>query len=103
MILRFCALGVLTFVFGDIKGEYNGLARFLGVEPPVLGPGSGHRLNRTWWPARCWLPRRRGRRTAPVRWRRHVGGWRRLEVTAHVVYDVSWTVTGAPGGARCHR
>ncbi len=45
MIFRFAAFGVLSLVLGDIKGEYNLLARFLGVEPPVLGPGSRHRLN----------------------------------------------------------
>lgn len=45
LIFRFAAFGVLSLILGDIKGEYNALARYLGVEPPILGPGSHHRLN----------------------------------------------------------
>lgn len=44
-ILRLAPFGVKSLVLGDIKGEYNDLARFLGVRPIVLGPGFSDRLN----------------------------------------------------------
>jgi len=42
---RSAAVGVKTLVAGDTKGEYNELARWLGVTPTVLGGGNGVRLN----------------------------------------------------------
>ncbi len=45
LALRLMAYGVRSFVLGDIKNEYAGLARYLGVEPVELGPGLGNRLN----------------------------------------------------------
>ena len=44
-MLRSAAVGVQTLVPGDIKGEYNLLAEFLGVTPTILGGGSPARLN----------------------------------------------------------
>lgn len=45
LALRLMAYGVKTFVLGDIKNEYAGLARALGVNPVELGPGLSARLN----------------------------------------------------------
>jgi hypothetical protein len=42
--LRGAVVGVRTLIAGDLKGEYNELARWLGVEPTILG-GSRVRLN----------------------------------------------------------
>jgi len=44
-VLRLAAFGVRSLILGDIKGEYNALARWLGVTPIILGPGSADRLN----------------------------------------------------------
>ncbi|MFC0080952.1 type VI secretion protein [Aciditerrimonas ferrireducens] len=44
-VLRLAPFGVRSLILGDIKGEYDGLARWLGVTPVVLGPGSRDRLN----------------------------------------------------------
>jgi hypothetical protein len=45
MAASLAAYGTKSLVLGDIKGEYNLLAEYLGVSPIVLGPGSPHRLN----------------------------------------------------------
>lgn len=42
--IRGAVVGVKTLIAGDLKGEYNELARWLGVTPTVLG-GSPLRLN----------------------------------------------------------
>lgn len=44
-VVRLAAFGTRSLILGDIKGEYNRLAEWLGVIPIVLGPGSSHRLN----------------------------------------------------------
>jgi hypothetical protein len=44
-VLRLAAFGTKSLILGDIKGEYNRLAEWLGVTPIILGPGSSHRLN----------------------------------------------------------
>ena len=44
-VVRLAAFGTKSLILGDIKGEYNRLAEWLGVTPIILGPGSGHRLN----------------------------------------------------------
>jgi hypothetical protein len=44
-VLRLAAFGTRSLILGDIKGEYNALARWLGVTPIILGPGSADRLN----------------------------------------------------------
>lgn len=44
-VLRLAPFGVKSLILGDIKGEYDRLARWLGVTPTVLGPGSPDRLN----------------------------------------------------------
>jgi hypothetical protein len=44
-VARLAAFGVRSLILGDIKGEYNALARWLGVTPIILGPGSADRLN----------------------------------------------------------
>ncbi|HLY83531.1 MAG TPA: hypothetical protein VKQ71_11130 [Acidimicrobiales bacterium] len=44
-VLRLAAFGTKSLILGDIKGEYNRLAQWLGVTPIILGPGSPHRLN----------------------------------------------------------
>lgn len=45
LALRLMAFGVRTLIAGDVKGEYASLARHLGYEPLLLGPGMGGRLN----------------------------------------------------------
>ncbi|MFD0351942.1 helicase HerA domain-containing protein [Kitasatospora aburaviensis] len=42
---RLIALGIRVLIAGDIKGEYNHLCRWMGVEPLELGPGLKGRLN----------------------------------------------------------
>lgn len=44
-VVRLAAFGTRSLILGDIKGEYNRLAEWLGVTPIILGPGSSHRLN----------------------------------------------------------
>jgi hypothetical protein len=44
-VVRLAAFGTRSLILGDIKGEYNRLAEWLGVTPIILGPGSPHRLN----------------------------------------------------------
>jgi type IV secretory pathway VirB4 component len=44
-VVRLAAFGTKSLILGDIKGEYNRLAEWLGVTPIILGPGSSHRLN----------------------------------------------------------
>ncbi|MGW6870407.1 type VI secretion protein [Streptomyces sp. NPDC054901] len=45
MAFRMMALGHRTLIAGDVKGEYQGLCEFFGVEPVRLGPGRPGRLN----------------------------------------------------------
>ncbi len=42
---RLVPFGARLFIPGDIKGEYPGLCRALGVEPIALGPGLPGRVN----------------------------------------------------------
>jgi type IV secretory pathway VirB4 component len=44
-VVRLAAFGTRSLILGDITGEYNRIAEWLGVTPIILGPGSGHRLN----------------------------------------------------------
>lgn len=45
LCLRMMAFGHRTLIAGDVKGEYQALCTFLGVEPVRLGPGLPGRLN----------------------------------------------------------
>lgn len=45
LAFRLMAFGHRTLIAGDVKGEYAGLCRHLGVEPVRLGPGLPGRLN----------------------------------------------------------
>jgi hypothetical protein len=45
LALRLMAFGVKVLVAGDVKGEYTHAARALGADPPVLGDGSGRKIN----------------------------------------------------------
>ncbi|MER5688203.1 type VI secretion protein [Streptomyces sp. NPDC002205] len=45
LCFRLMAFGHRTLIAGDVKGEYAGLCRHLGVEPVRLGPGLPGRLN----------------------------------------------------------
>jgi len=44
-ILRMSDFGYRVLVLGDVKDEYEGVCRFFGVEPIVLGPGLHARIN----------------------------------------------------------
>lgn len=44
-ILRMMDFGYRSLILGDTKDEYEGLCRFLGVEPIALGTGLGARVN----------------------------------------------------------
>lgn len=43
--LRLMAYGYRTLILGDVKDEYEGLCRALGVSPHVVGPGLPARIN----------------------------------------------------------
>ncbi|MCX4529897.1 type VI secretion protein [Streptomyces sp. NBC_01551] len=45
LCLRMMAFGHRTLIAGDVKGEYQAMCTFLGVEPVRLGPGLPGRLN----------------------------------------------------------
>ncbi|MFD8706837.1 type VI secretion protein [Kitasatospora sp. NPDC059648] len=45
LCFRLMVTGQRTLIAGDVKGEYAGLCRHLGVEPVRLGPGLSGRLN----------------------------------------------------------
>ena len=45
LALRLMAYGITPLVAGDLKNEYSGLCRAVGVEPVELGPGLPTRLN----------------------------------------------------------
>jgi type IV secretory pathway VirB4 component len=45
LVFRLMVFGVRCLVLGDIKGEYDQLAAFLGVEPVRLGRGLPTRIN----------------------------------------------------------
>ncbi|MFE3608231.1 type VI secretion protein [Streptomyces goshikiensis] len=45
LCLRMMAFGHRTLIAGDVKGEYQAMCSFLGVEPVRLGPGLPGRLN----------------------------------------------------------
>lgn len=45
LCFRLMTIGLRTLIAGDVKGEYQGLCRHLGVEPVRLGPGLPGRLN----------------------------------------------------------
>jgi hypothetical protein len=44
-MLRMIRYGYRSLVLGDVKDEYEDLARFLGVEPYRIGPGLSGRIN----------------------------------------------------------
>lgn len=44
-MLRMIRFGHRSLVLGDVKDEYEDLARFLGVEPFRIGPGLPGRIN----------------------------------------------------------
>jgi hypothetical protein len=44
-MLRMIRYGYRSLVLGDVKDEYEALARFLGVEPFRIGPGLAGRIN----------------------------------------------------------
>jgi hypothetical protein len=44
-MLRMIRYGYRSLVLGDVKDEYEDLARFLGVEPFRIGPGLAGRIN----------------------------------------------------------
>jgi hypothetical protein len=45
LALRLMAYGYRTLILGDVKDEYEGLCRALGVAPHAVGPGLAARIN----------------------------------------------------------